>query len=246
VLSISTIALLPHRVYQRAENQTNAAQCQQLRRLVSTGHPYLSGRPSGPHKNCARRSLFWRYIRGNGHIVADQQDDLRGAAGTGKTSLEPLDHPRELGLDASLPDLQYPSPGVGSTDYNRNQKLHRYGIGGRGLVGIGRTDAADITALTLRFHWIDSEDLEQDSNVHFSGCWVRHSWSAGQAGRLRGKIRTARFAREHSPVPGCSNLGMQVAVIELAGICCTRTSQTARNSGRNAKYPVIDIVSRSA
>jgi CTP synthase len=156
---------------------------------------------------------------------------------------------RELGLDASMPDLRFwselvekikePKPALPIAivgKYVRSPDAYMSIVEALKHAGLHHGVDVDI-------HWIDSEDLERESAVRqldaVAGILVGPGF--GERG-VEGKIRTARYAREHEvPYLGVC-LGMQVAVIELARHLVHSSLPNSTEFDESTKYPVIDIM----
>src|SRR5579872_2128754 len=130
---------------------------------------------------------------------------------------------RELGLDASMPDLSRWSELVSQIKAPKPKLpiaiVGKYVKSPDAYMSIVEAlkHAGLYHGVDVEIHWIDSEDLEREANVHLldrvAGILVGPGF--GHRG-IEGKIRTARYARENKvPYLGVC-LGMQVAVIELA------------------------------
>jgi CTP synthase len=156
---------------------------------------------------------------------------------------------RELGLDASLPDLRTwselvakimePKPKLPIAIVGKYVKSpDAYMSIVEALKHAGLHHGVDV-----EIHWVDSEDLERDSNVRLleSVAGILVGPGFGSRG-IEGKIRAARFAREHKvPYLGVC-LGMQVAVIELARSLLHSSLPNSTEFDETTKYPVIDIM----
>jgi CTP synthase len=96
----------------------------------------------------------------------------------------------------------------------------------------------------VEIRWVDSEDLEREAHVDallgdVAGIIVGPGF--GPRG-VEGKIRAARYAREHKvPYLGLC-LGMQVAVIEFARYVFHSNLPNSTEFDEHTKYPVIDIM----
>jgi CTP synthase len=127
---------------------------------------------------------------------------------------------RELGLDASMPDLRTwselvakimePKPKLPIAIVGKYVKSpDAYMSIVEALKHAGLHHGVDV-----EIHWVDSEDLEHDSNQRqlegVAGILVGPGF--GSRG-IEGKIRAARFARERKVPYLCLCLGMQVEVI---------------------------------
>jgi CTP synthase len=156
---------------------------------------------------------------------------------------------RELGLDASLPDLRTWSELVAQIMEPKPKLpiaiVGKYVKSPDAYMSIVEAlkHAGLHHGLDVEIHWVDSEDLERDSNVRFlepvAGILVGPGFGARG---IEGKIRTARFAREHKvPYLGVC-LGMQVAVIELARNLLHSSLPNSTEFDEYTKYPVIDIM----
>ncbi len=156
---------------------------------------------------------------------------------------------RELGLDASLPDLRTWSELVAQIMEPKPKLpiaiVGKYVKSPDAYMSIVEAlkHAGLHHGLDVEIHWIDSEDLERDSNVRLleSVAGILVGPGFGSRG-IEGKIRTARFAREHKvPYLGVC-LGMQVAVIEFARDLLHSSLPNSTEFDENTKYPVIDIM----
>jgi CTP synthase len=156
---------------------------------------------------------------------------------------------RELGLDTSMPDLrtwtelvdmikapkpQVPVAIVGK--YVRSPDAYMSIVEALKHAGIFHGVDVDI-------HWIDSEDLERDSNLRLldgvAGILVGPGFGPRGA---EGKVRTARYARENKvPFLGVC-LGMQMAVVELLRHLLHSNLPNSTEMDETTKYPVIDIM----
>ena len=156
---------------------------------------------------------------------------------------------RELGLDATLPDLRTwselvakimePKPKLPIAIVGKYVKSpDAYMSIVEALKHAGLHHGVDV-----EIHWIDSEDLERDSNVRLLESVAGILIGPGFGARgIEGKIRAARFAREHKvPYLGVC-LGMQVAVIELARTLLHSSLPNSTEFDEATKYPVIDIM----
>ncbi|GAC1466389.1 MAG: CTP synthase [Chloroflexota bacterium] len=156
---------------------------------------------------------------------------------------------RELGLDTSMPDLQTWSELV--TKIKEPKPTLPIAIVGKYVKSpdayMSIVEALKHAGLhhgvDVEIRWLDSEDLEHDGSIRelegVSGILV----GPGFGGRgIEGKIRTARFAREHEvPYLGVC-LGMQVAVIEFARHLLHSNLPNSTEFDTTTKYPVIDIM----
>jgi CTP synthase len=156
---------------------------------------------------------------------------------------------RELGLDASLPELdtwselvvkiKEPKPRLPIAIVGKYVKSpDAYMSIVEALKHAGLYHGVDID-----IHWIDSEDLEREANVRqldaVDGILVGPGF--GSRG-IEGKIRGARYARENEvPYLGLC-LGMQVAVIEYARHLLHSNLPNSTEFDETTKYPVIDIM----
>jgi CTP synthase len=156
---------------------------------------------------------------------------------------------RELGLDASMPDLRTwselvakimePKPKLPIAIVGKYVKSpDAYMSIVEALKHAGLHHGVDV-----EIHWVDSEDLEHDSNQRqlegVAGILVGPGF--GSRG-IEGKIRAARFARERKvPYLGVC-LGMQVAVIEFARSLLHSSLPNSTEFDETTKYPVIDIM----
>src|SRR5947209_5355113 len=156
---------------------------------------------------------------------------------------------RELGLDASMPDLRTwselvaqimePKPKLPIAIVGKYVKSpDAYMSIVEALKHAGLHHGVDV-----EIHWVDSEDLEHDSNQRqlegVAGIVVGPGF--GSRG-IEGKIRAARFARERKvPYLGVC-LGMQVAVIEFARSLLHSSLPNSTEFDETTKYPVIDIM----
>ena len=156
---------------------------------------------------------------------------------------------RELGLDTSIPDLRpwselvaqikEPKPKLPIAivgKYVRSPDAYMSIV--EALKHAGLYHGVDID-----IHWVESEDLERESGLRLlepvAGILVGPGFGARG---VEGKIRTARFAREHVvPYLGLC-LGMQVAVIELARHLLHSNLPNSTEFDETTKYPVIDIM----
>jgi CTP synthase len=156
---------------------------------------------------------------------------------------------RELGLDASLPDLRTWSELVAKIKEPKPKLpiaiVGKYVKSPDAYMSIVEAlkHAGLHHGLDVEIHWVDSEDLERDSNMRLldgvAGILVGPGF--GSRG-IEGKIRAARFAREHKvPYLGVC-LGMQVAVIELARHLLHSSLPNSTEFDETTKYPVIDIM----
>jgi CTP synthase len=156
---------------------------------------------------------------------------------------------RELGLDASLPDLRTWSELVAKIMEPKPKLpiaiVGKYVKSPDAYMSIVEAlkHAGLHHGLDIEIQWVDSEDLERDSNVRLlepvAGILVGPGF--GSRG-IEGKIRAARFAREHKvPYLGVC-LGMQVAVIELARSLLHSSLPNSTEFDETTKYPVIDIM----
>jgi CTP synthase len=156
---------------------------------------------------------------------------------------------RELGLDASLPDLRTWSELVAKIMEPKPKLpiaiVGKYVKSPDAYMSIVEAlkHAGLHHGLDIEIQWVDSEDLERDSNVRLlepvAGILVAPGF--GSRG-IEGKIRAARFAREHKvPYLGVC-LGMQVAVIELARSLLHSSLPNSTEFDETTKYPVIDIM----
>lgn len=156
---------------------------------------------------------------------------------------------RELGLDSAMPDLRswfelvekinepkakLPVAIVGK--YVKSPDAYMSIVEALKHAGLYHGVDVDI-------HWFDSEDLERDANVSQLESVAGILVGPGFGGRgIEGKIRTARFAREHRvPFLGVC-LGMQVAVIEFARHLLHSSLPNSTEFDETTKYPVIDIM----
>ena len=156
---------------------------------------------------------------------------------------------RELGLDTSMPDLAVWSELVATIKapkatlpiaivgkYVRSPDAYMSIV--EALKHAGLHHGVDV-----EIRWIDSEELERESNVRrlegVAGVLV----GPGFGGRgIEGKVRAARFARESKiPYLGLC-LGMQVAVIEFARHMLHSNLPNSTEFDETTKYPVIDIM----
>ena len=156
---------------------------------------------------------------------------------------------RELGLDTSIPDLsewsdlvkqiKEPKPKLPVAivgKYVRSPDAYMSIVEALKHAGLYRGVDVDI-------QWIESEDLERESGLPqlqpVAGVLV----GPGFGGRgVEGKIRAARYAREHQvPYLGLC-LGMQVAVIEFARHLLHSNLPNSTEFDETTKYPVIDIM----
>jgi CTP synthase len=156
---------------------------------------------------------------------------------------------RELGLDASMPDLRTWSELVEKIKEPKPQLpiaiVGKYVKSPDAYMSIVEAlkHAGLHHGLDVNIQWVDSEDLERDSNGrlldHAAGILV----GPGFGGRgIEGKIRAARFARERQvPYLGVC-LGMQVAVIEFARHLLHSNLPNSTEFDETTKYPVIDIM----
>jgi CTP synthase len=156
---------------------------------------------------------------------------------------------RELGLDASMPDLQAwselvakikePKPTLPIAIVGKYVKSpDAYMSIAEALKHAGLHHGVDV-----EIHWIDSQDMERDSHIHeldeVAGILIGPGF--GPRG-VEGKIRTARYAREGLvPFLGVC-LGMQVAVIEFARHLLHSSLPNSTEFDETTKYPVIDIM----
>ncbi|HCF99278.1 MAG TPA: CTP synthase, partial [Chloroflexi bacterium] len=156
---------------------------------------------------------------------------------------------RELGLDASMPDLQAwselvakikePKPTLPIAIVGKYVKSpDAYMSIAEALKHAGLHHGVDV-----EIHWIDSQDMERDSHIHeldeVAGILIGPGF--GPRG-VEGKIRTARYAREGLvPFFGVC-LGMQVAVIEFARHLLHSSLPNSTEFDETTKYPVIDIM----
>jgi CTP synthase len=156
---------------------------------------------------------------------------------------------RELGLDASMPDLRTwsdlvekimePKPKLPIAIVGKYVKSpDAYMSIVEALKHAGLHHGVDV-----EIRWVDSEDLEHDTSASLldsvSGVLVGPGF--GSRG-IEGKIRAARYAREHLvPYLGVC-LGMQVAVIEFARTLLHSNLPNSTEFDEGTKYPVIDIM----
>jgi CTP synthase len=98
-------------------------------------------------------------------------------------------------------------------------------------------------SVDVDIHWIDSEDLERESNVRMLNSVDGVLVGPGFGSRgVEGKIRAARYARENElPYLGVC-LGMQAAVIEFARQLLHSSLPNSTEFDETTKYPVIDIM----
>jgi len=93
--------------------------------------------------------------------------------------------------------------------------------------------------------WVDAESLEEpSSDLDATFADVDGILVPGGFGRrgIEGKIRAARYAREHRvPYLGLC-LGMQVAVIELARDVCGLTGANSTEFDPETPHPVVDLM----
>jgi len=156
---------------------------------------------------------------------------------------------RELGLDSAMPDLRSwfelvekitePKPKLPVAIVGKYVKSpDAYMSIVEALKHAGLYHGVDVD-----IHWFDSEDLERDANVSQLESVAGILVGPGFGGRgIEGKIRTARFAREHRvPYLGVC-LGMQVAVIEFARHLLHSSLPNSTEFDETTKYPVIDIM----
>jgi CTP synthase len=156
---------------------------------------------------------------------------------------------RELGLDASMPDLRAwsdlvakiktPKPRLPIAIVGKYVKSpDAYMSIVEALKHAGLHHGVDV-----EIQWVDSEDMERDSHLHeldsVAGILVGPGF--GPRG-IEGKIRTARYARENKiPYLGIC-LGMQVAVIDFARQLLHSNLPNSTEFDEATKYPVIDIM----
>ena len=156
---------------------------------------------------------------------------------------------RELGIDSSMPDLatwsdlvakiKSPKPSLPIAIVGKYVKSpDAYMSIVEALKHAGLYHGVDVD-----IHWIDSEDLERESNVHLlnevDGVLVGPGF--GSRG-VEGKIRAVRYVRENQvPYLGVC-LGMQVAVIEYARHLLHSSLPNSTEFDEATKYPVIDIM----
>ncbi|MDQ2740837.1 MAG: CTP synthase [Chloroflexota bacterium] len=156
---------------------------------------------------------------------------------------------RELGLDSAMPDLRSwfelvekinePKPKLPVAIVGKYVKSpDAYMSIVEALKHAGLYHGVDVD-----IHWVDSEDLERDANVSQLESVAGILVGPGFGGRgIEGKIRAARFAREHRvPFLGVC-LGMQVAVIEFARHLLHSSLPNSTEFDETTKYPVIDIM----
>ncbi|MBV9281471.1 MAG: CTP synthase, partial [Chloroflexi bacterium] len=156
---------------------------------------------------------------------------------------------RELGLDTSIPDLsswselvakiKEPKPKLPIAivgKYVRSPDAYMSIVEALKHAGLHHNVDVDI-------HWIDSEDLERESGARHLEPMAGILVGPGFGGRgVEGKIRTARYAREHGvPYFGIC-LGMQVSVVELARHLLHSNLPNSTEFDEVTKYPVIDIM----
>ncbi|HEX6508865.1 MAG TPA: CTP synthase, partial [Chloroflexota bacterium] len=156
---------------------------------------------------------------------------------------------RELALDASMPDLRTwselvekikePKPRLPIAIVGKYVKSpDAYMSIAEALKHAGLHHGMDVD-----IHWVDSEDLEHESNGRIleSVAGILVGPGFGSRG-IEGKIRAARFGREHRvPYLGVC-LGMQVAVIEFARHLLHSNLPNSTEFDETTKYPVIDIM----
>jgi CTP synthase len=156
---------------------------------------------------------------------------------------------RELGLDSSMPDLlswsnlvakiKEPKPVLPIAIVGKYVKSpDAYMSIVEALKHAGLHHGVDV-----EIRWIDSEDMERESALRqldeVAGVLVGPGF--GSRG-IEGKVRAARYAREHDiPYFGVC-LGMQVAVIELARHLLHSNLANSTEFDESTKYPVIDIM----
>ncbi|MGH2442617.1 MAG: CTP synthase [Chloroflexota bacterium] len=156
---------------------------------------------------------------------------------------------RELGLDASMPDLRTwadlvakikaPKPALPIAIVGKYVKSpDAYMSIVEALKHAGLHHGVDV-----EIQWVDSEDLERETNIGqlepAAGIVVGPGF--GSRG-VEGKIRAARFARESdAPYLGLC-LGMQVAVIDFARHLLRSNMPNSTEFDETTKYPVIDIM----
>jgi CTP synthase len=156
---------------------------------------------------------------------------------------------RELGLDSSMPDLRSwsnlvakikePKPVLPVAIVGKYVKSpDAYMSIVEALKHAGLFHGVDV-----EIRWIDSEDLERETALRqlddVAGVLVGPGF--GSRG-IEGKIRAARYAREHGiPYFGIC-LGMQVMVIEFARHLLHSNLPNSTEFDDVTKYPVIDIM----
>jgi CTP synthase len=99
--------------------------------------------------------------------------------------------------------------------------------------------------LNVIVHYVDSEELQREPDVHK----MLHTYDAilvpggfGDRG-LEGKIKAVRYAREHEvPFFGIC-LGMQMAVVEVARHVCNLEGANTVEADPQAKHPLIHLMS---
>lgn len=156
---------------------------------------------------------------------------------------------RELGLDSSLPDLETwsalvaqikaPKPVLPIAIVGKYVKSpDAYMSIVEALKHAGLHHGVDV-----QIRWIDSEDLERESNVHLLADVAGILIGPGFGARgVEGKVRAARYAREERvPYLGLC-LGMQVGVIEFARHLLHSSLPNSTEFDETTKYPVIDIM----
>jgi CTP synthase len=156
---------------------------------------------------------------------------------------------RELGLDASLPDLRpwadlvtqikEPKPKLPVAivgKYVRSPDAYMSIV--EALKHAGLHHGVDVV-----IYWVDSEELEREAGVRQLDAVAGVLVGPGFGSRgVEGKVRAARYAREHqTPYLGIC-LGMQVAVIEFARHLLHSNLPNSTEFDETTKYPVIDIM----
>lgn len=156
---------------------------------------------------------------------------------------------RELGLDASMPDLRSWSDLV--NDIRAPKPTLPIAIVGKYVkspdaymsIVEALKHAGLYHGVDVQIRWIDSEDLEHESAVPQLEGVAGIVIGPGFGGRgIEGKIRAARYAREgRVPFLGIC-LGMQVAVVELARHLLHSNLPNSTEFDEQTKYPIIDIM----
>jgi CTP synthase len=156
---------------------------------------------------------------------------------------------RELGLDAAMPDLhpwadlvrqiKEPKPTLPVAIVGKYVRSpDAYMSIAEALKHAGLYHGVDVA-----IHWVDSEELEHEPVLveldEVAGIVVGPGFGARG---VEGKIRAARYAREHgTPYLGLC-LGMQVAVIEFARHLLHSNLPNSTEFDESSTYPVIDIM----